>query len=188
MNRTFLAAISLATLAVSGSAVSQVKPQPRPMLCPKPQYQTIAPASPSAVQNQIRALEWALPRATMNETMQNKAFLHTFQWRDEGCCQVMGATITIRLKSLTTASSRTGSDAGNDTLRIYHNGVILGDVTGFIWPIGTPVGTVATRTINLSAATLAALNTNNMISVGVQDDTAVQAVQIQLNRCCLNKK
>ena len=188
MNRLRFTAACLAALSTSGPAISQVKPPPRPMMCPKPDYQTIAPASPSGVQSQFRALEWGLPRAALNETMQNKIFLHTFQWRDEGCCQVMAATVTIRLRALTAATSRASSDAGNDTMRLFHNGVATSEVTGFVWPLGTPAGTVVTRNIPLTAATLALMNSNNMIRVAVQDDTAVEAVQVQLNRCCLTKR
>lgn len=158
------------------------------MPCPDPQYQTIAPASADPVQSQFTPLVWGIARANLNEQMPNKQFLHTFQWKDDGCCQVMGATVTIRMKSIQPSSTRTSADSGNDSYSLWHNGVGMVGVGGFIWPLGTPAGTVATRTMVLTPAMLAAINTNNMLSVAVQDDTTVEAVQLQLNRCCLKKR
>lgn len=182
-------ALCLAALTVASPVFGQAaKPKPRPMLCPDPQYQTIAPASATPVQNQFTPAVWAVARANLNEPMSNKMFLHTFQWKDEGCCQVMAATVTIRMKSIEAASSRTASDAGNDSFGLWNAGAGLAGSGGFIWPVGTPAGTVTTKTIVLTPAMLASINSNNMLSVAVQDDTTVLSVQVQLDRCCLKKR
>lgn len=189
MKRYLSAVLFLAALSGASPALSQAdKPRPRPMMCPNPQYETIAPASVAPVQNQFSAAVWAVPHANLNETVPNKMFLHTFQWKDAGCCQVMGAKVTMRLKSLAGASSRTASDAGNDSFGLWNAGASLAGSGGFAWPLGTAAGTVTTKTIVLTPAMLASINGNNMLSVVVQDDTTVEAVSLQLNRCCLKKR
>ncbi|MEG3181065.1 hypothetical protein [Sphingomonas sp. LT1P40] len=188
MKKMLSAAVLLALLSSASPAITQVKPKPRPMMCPDPQYQTIAPASASPVQSQFTPAVWGVARTNLNGTAQNKMFLHTFQWKDDGCCQVMSGKVTIRMKSLAVASARTASDAGNDSFGLWHNGAGIAGSGGYIWPLGTPAGTVVTKTIVLTPAMLAMMNSNNTISVAVQDDTMVQAVQIQLDRCCLTKK
>lgn len=207
MKKLVLAFASLAVLATTayaqigpgkpidfGKPVEVVGPRPAirpemgPIPCPNEDWQSIAPAAASARQNQFTPAVWALPRAVLNDTVQNRMFLHTFDWKDDGCCQVMQATVTVRLRALTGASSRTASDAGNDTISLWHNGTQLAASGGYIWPLGTTAGTVTTRTIPLTPAMLASINTNNTLSISVQDDTSVESVQLNLGRCCVKRR
>ncbi len=187
MNRSFSSIACLVALSTATSLIAQEKPNERPMLCPFPTSVTTGAASLTPIQNQFPASIWAVARGGLNETAENKMVLHTFQWKDAGCCKVMGAKVTIRMKSLATATSRTASDAGNDSYGLWNAGASLAGSGGFIWPIGTPVGTVVTKTIVLTPAMLMSINGNNMLSVVVQDDTQVQSMQVQLDRCCLEK-
>lgn len=189
MKKLVLAFASLAALAATASAQTDArKPAPKPMPCPNADWQSIAPDAVSPRQDQFTPAVWAVPRAVRNDTIPNRMFLHTFDWKDDGCCQVMQATVTVRLKALTGASSRTASDAGNDTIALWHNGTQLAGSGGYIWPLGTAAGTVTTRTIPLTPAMLAAINTNNTLSISVQDDTSVESVQLNLGRCCIKRK
>lgn len=187
MKKMMLALAPLATVLAATSAMAGPA-RPAPVPCPDPQYQTIATDNAAPQQNQFSPAVWAVPHANRNDPTPNRMFLHTFQWKDEKCCEVMRATLTVRVRSLSGATSRTASDAGNDSMSLWHNGAALAGAGGFIWPLGTPAGTVSTRTIVLTPAMLAAINSNNMLSLAVQDDTAVEALQVELHRCCIKKR
>lgn len=189
MKKLVIAFASLVALATTASAQqAERKPPPRPIPCPNADWQSYAPDAASPQQDQFTPAVWAVARAVRNDTISNRMFLHTFQWKDEGCCQVMQGTVTVRFRALNPASSRTASDAGNDTFSLWHNGAQFAGSGGFIWPLGTQAGTVTTRTITLTPAMLAAINTNNTLSISVQDDTSVESVQLNIGRCCIRGK
>src|SRR5262249_10774372 len=74
--------------------------QPRPG-CPSPVVVTLTAGSPNVVNADFTPAQLALPRAVLNETAPNKAFLYTFQWkRDERCCEITKAVLTVKMKAL----------------------------------------------------------------------------------------
>jgi hypothetical protein len=192
-NRYFSLPVVLAIFALTaGSALAQRERIPADGLhiqpaCPKPVVMTLTAGAPTVVNADFNAIQLGAPRAALNETNINRSFLYTFEWkRDERCCEITKAVLTVKMKSLGPGASKTASDAGNDGIAIMHNGSTVAPFTEPVygsWPF--PVGQLATKQWNLTGAALANLNANRRLSIYVQDDTSVLSATLQLWGCCL---
>lgn len=189
MKRISASSILLVALFCATPTIAQIRPAPpRPIPCPKPMNDNIQLTTPAPDQRDFAAATWAAPRAGLNSTLNNHQFLHTFRWDSRSCCQVLSATLTVRMKAIDPASSRTASDAGNDVLGISRLGVgVAVSGAGYIWPLPSAVGATIVKTITFNAAQLADLNIDNRVSMYVEDDTAVVGATLTLQRCCLDK-
>ncbi len=185
-NSLFLGMLIGCVLAASAASAQDAS---RPMLCPKPTYLTITAGAPSVFNADFSAAALAAPRAGLHNTLPNKMFLNTFQWkRPAGCCSdITSATLTVQMKANQGGSSKTASDAGNDLIGISRNGV---GVPGYAGPVYSSfpfaAGQTVTKTFVLTGAELANLNMDNRLSFTVEDDTQVVSATLQLSRCCLN--
>ena len=60
------------------------------------------------------------------DTSINKNFLYTFQWkREQRCCQITKAVLTVKMKANQGGQSSTSADAGNDGIAIMHLGNVV---------------------------------------------------------------
>jgi hypothetical protein len=156
--------------------------------CPKPISLTLTATTPNVVNSDFSAGQLGAPRAWLNDPLINKSFLYTFQYaKDEKCCEVTSAVLTVRMKANQNGHSKTSSDAGNDGIAIMYNAAV-------VLPFSQPVysswsfnaGQTATKTWSLTGAALANLNATHRLSIYVQDDTMVQSATLQISGCCLN--
>ena len=158
--------------------------------CPRPIALTLKADPPSFVATDFNQAQLGAPHMTgLNATTGDKNFLHTFQWkRDERCCQVTRAVLTVKMKSIHGGQSATSSDAGNDGIAIMHAGAAVAPYNEAVYsavpkPFGT--GQPAVKTWNLTGAALNNINTSSQLSFAVQDDTGVESATLQLWGCCL---
>jgi len=173
---------------MTGTAVIRPLP-PKPIPCPHPMNDSLVMSTPTPYQQDFSAASWSAPRAGVGSGLDNHQFLQTFRWDSRTCCQVLSATLTVRLKAIDGASSRAASDAGNDALGIARNGVgVPASGTGYIWPIPSAAGATITKTVTFNAAQLVNLNTDSRLSFVVEDDTAVLGATLTMQRCCLDRK
>ena len=191
-SRRQLAQVALFSLLAlgAGSAFAQTAAgEGRGGGCPNPISETINVGQPNV--GAFRADQLALPRAWLNDSAANKAFLGTFQWKPKSkCCEITRATLTVNMKANTASTSATASDAGNDTI-----GVMVGGVGAMPQPGGQvytptfafPAGTLITKTFNITGTALANLETGGGLSFVVQDDTMVMSATLTLSDCCLSR-
>lgn len=156
--------------------------------CPRPISLTLTATTPNVVNSDFSALQLGAPRAWLNDPAINKNFLYTFQFaRDERCCEVTSAVLTVRMKANQGGQSKTSADAGNDGISIMYNGSV---VPPFSQPVYASwsfnAGQTATKTWTLTGAALANLNATRRLSIYVQDDTMVQSATLQISGCCLS--
>ncbi|MDO8380309.1 MAG: hypothetical protein V4597_20910 [Pseudomonadota bacterium] len=184
MKRTIFMTALIGCLLSAGMALGQEAG--RPMLCPKPSYETIDMSTPTPINSEFRPDMLAIARAGVNDTAPNKFFLHTFQWKSPQCCQILGATLTITLRANQPGTSATASDSGNDSMGVMGNQVAFPGLNGPVYTsFPVAMNQPTTRTYVMTPAALAAMNANNRISFYVQDDTRVLSAKLQISRCCL---
>ncbi|MDO8802620.1 hypothetical protein [Phenylobacterium sp.] len=184
MKRTIFMTALIGCLLSAGMALGQ--DTGRPMLCPKPSYETIDLSTPTPINADFRPDMLAIARAGLNDAAPNKFFLHTFQWKPPQCCQILGATLTITLRANQAGTSAAGSDAGNDSMGVMSNGVAFPGLNGAVYTaFPVAINQPTTRVYVMSAAALAAMNADNRLSFYVQDDTRVLSAKLQINRCCV---
>lgn len=184
MKRTIFMTALIGCLLSAGMALGQ---EPgRPMLCPKPSYETIDMTTPTPVNAEFRPDMLAIARAGVNDTAPNKFFLHTFQWKPPQCCQILSATMTITLRANQPSASAAGSDSGNDSMGVMSNQVAFPGLNGPVYTtFPVAMNQPTTRTYVMTPAALASMNANNRISLYVQDDTRVLSAKLQISRCCV---
>ncbi|HKO43696.1 MAG TPA: hypothetical protein VJU84_10410 [Pyrinomonadaceae bacterium] len=156
--------------------------------CPRPISLTLTATTPNVVNSDFSAVQLGAPRAWLNDPAINKNFLYTFQYaKDERCCEVTSAVLTVRMKANQSGQSKTSADAGNDAISIMYN-------AGVVPPFSQPVysswsfnaGQTSTKTWTLTGSALANLNATRRLSIYVQDDTMVQSATLQISGCCLS--
>jgi hypothetical protein len=156
--------------------------------CPRPIALTLSATTPNVVNADFNATQLGMPRAWLNDPGINKGFLYTFQpIRDEKCCEITSAILTVKLRANQAGQAQTGSDAGNDGIAIMFLGSSVPPFSEPVyssWPF--PVGQTATKTWNLTGAALAHLNATHRLSIWAQDDSAVLSATLQLSGCCVN--
>jgi hypothetical protein len=156
--------------------------------CPRPIALNLSATAPNVVNADFNATQLGISRAWLNDPAINKGFLYTFQpIRDEKCCEITSAILTVKLRSNQAGQSKTSSDSGNDGIAIMFLGSTVPPFSEPVygsWPF--PVGQTATKTWNLTGAALAHLNATHRLSIWVQDDSAVLSATLQLSGCCLN--
>jgi hypothetical protein len=184
--------MDLNTPATPATPVGQQTVPPVSFPCPNPLHLTLT-AGPGNVLNNVFAGDFsaaalAASRTGLNDSGHDKFFLCTFTWRlPRHCCQITRAVLTVKMKSNKAGTSKTSSDAGNDTISISHaglGGAALGESVYSSWPF--PIGTPSVKTYTLSPDALAFINTNHRLSFSVQDDTMVQSATLELWGCCLS--
>lgn len=157
-------------------------------VCPRPVNVTLDATTPYVLNSDFAPAHLSGPRATLNETAPDKGFLHTFQWRKEQrCCEVTKAVLTVKMRALQSGYSQTSSDAGNDAIHLLHGGSAVLPFSERVygsWPFSA--GQTAVKGWNLTGAALGYLNTNGTVSFYVQDDTAVESATLQIQACCLS--
>ena len=87
-------------------------------------------------------------------------------------------TLTITIKALQGGGFNTAS-SGNDGINIISGGVSVAGLTP--WPSGATTGQTKTVTLNIPPNVLA----TGLVSLYVQDDTAVLSADLNLKGCCL---
>jgi hypothetical protein len=120
----------------------------------------------------------------------DRNFLHTFQWtKDQKCCQITRAVLTVKMKSILGGQTATSADAGNDGIAIMYQGNVVAPYNEAVYsnvPKPFPAGTPATKQWVLNPAALNIINTYGRLSFAVQDDTSVVSATLQLTGCCLS--
>ena len=160
--------------------------------CPRPIALTLTATNPTSfdpadfAQGQLNA-----PHMTgLGDTSINKNFLYTFKWkRDERCCQITKAVLTVKLRANQAGQAATSADAGNDGIAIMHLGNVVPPYNESVYsnvPKPFPVGQPATKTWNLTGAALNNINAFNKLSFAVQDESRVDSATLQLWGCCLS--
>lgn len=189
--RTLFKLAAVGSLLAAGSVMAQDASRPqepgRPVPCPSPTSQTLVASGSSLFAGDLPAAVTANMTGLASPIM-NKHHPYTFRWKSPACCKIMGATLTITLKSISSGTSNATSDAGNDTIGIAHNGVGLAGVGGYVFPNSPfPAGTTVTKVFNLTPAQIATLNLDgdNRLTFNTQDDTMVTSATLVLNRCCI---
>ena len=192
-------------LAVLALPAASVKPQQRqgppkdelPIVkgdCPKPITNlTLTATSPTSfVAADFNAGQLAGPQmTTLGDKSNDKHFLYTFQWkREERCCQITKAILTVKMKSNQSGQSKNSPDAGNDQIAIMSNGNLVPPYNELIY-MGPPpawsfnVNQPATKTWPLNQTALNNINASGDLSFVVGDDTRVESATLQLWGCCL---
>ncbi len=156
--------------------------------CPRPISLTLTATTPNVVNSDFSAAQLGAPRAWLNDPAINKNFLYTFQYaKDERCCEVTSAILTVRMKANQGGQSKTSSDAGNDGISIMYNGSVVPPFSQAVYSSWSfNVGQTSTKTWTLTGAALANLNATHRLSIYVQDDTMVQSATLQISGCCLS--
>lgn len=185
--------VSASFTLIAASANSQERkalPNKLPIIeaaCPKPIIAlTLTATAPNVLNSDFNSAQLGAPRAWLNDSSFNKSFLYTFQWkREERCCQITRALLTVKVKANQRGLSSTSSDAGNDSITIMHSGVSVQSEAIYYnyWPFS--VGLMASKSVTLNPAALNNLNATGQLSFDVQDDTSVQSATLQLWGCCL---
>ena len=156
--------------------------------CPRPIALTLTASTPNVVNSDFSATQLGAPRAWLNDPAINKSFLYTFQYaKDERCCEVTSAILTVKMKANQGGQSKTSADAGNDGIAVMYLGSSVPPFSQLVyspWPFNA--GQTATKTWNLTGAALAHLNATHRLSIYVQDDTMVQSATLQISGCCLS--
>lgn len=177
----------LALLLTASSVMAQTPARVDKLIpCPYPDSSTIsAPASGASTfvpSEYPPSLPPLIAGSVWNQPGADKAFGYTFRYRlpnPHECCAITGGRLVINIKALQNATSVTSPDAGNDGINVYVAGAQVGAATP--WLGGANAGATKTVTIALPASAF----TNGFISFYVQDDTAVQSAQLQIDRCCI---
>jgi hypothetical protein len=195
-------AYTLLAASIALAATASVKPQDRKAAataidvrqlaaksdCPRPITVTLTAGSPYVLNSDFNQIQLGAPRAALNEQAMDKSFLYTFRWAKDGnCCEISRAVLTVRMKALSGGQSKTSADAGNDGIAIMHNGTAVQPYAEAVyssWPF--QAGQTAVKTWNLTGAALNYLNTNQTLSLYVQDDTSVQSATLEIYGCCLS--
>jgi len=161
--------------------------------CPRPIALTLTATNPTSFDAaDFSAAQLAAPHMTgLGDTSINKHFSYTFHWkRDERCCQITRAILTVKMKSNQAGQLRTSPDAGNDGIAIMYNRNVVPPYNELVY-IGPPpawsfnVNQPAVKTWTLNPAALNAINASGRLSFDVQDDTRVESATLQLWGCCL---
>lgn len=154
--------------------------------CPRPISLTLTAANPPNVfAGDFAPVQLTSP-VGLNFTGPDKAFLYTFQWRrEQGCCQITKAVLTVKMRSNLPGQSKTDHAAGNDAIYIMHAGQsVYGEPVYSQWPF--PVNHPTVKQWTLSPAVLNNINTFGRLSLYLQDDTRVESATLQLTGCCLS--
>jgi hypothetical protein len=158
--------------------------------CPHPITVTLTATNPpNVVASNFSAGELA-GQVGLNDSGTNTHFLSTFQWkRDQRCCQITRALLTVVIKANQGGSSLTSSDAGNDGISIIQAGnSIQGEPIYNNTTFPFNAGLIVTKSLTLNAAALSYLNNSGFVNLYVQDDSGVQSATLQLWGCCLTSR
>ena len=197
--KQFLAySLLVATFALSTVSARPQEPKALPNYglpivkgdCPNPIALTLTAKNPTSFDPaDFSPGQLAAPHmAGLGDTSNDKHFSYTFQWkRDERCCQITRAILTIKMKS-NQAGRLGGSDASNDGIAIMYNKNVVPPYNEAVYSGVSkpfPVNQPATKSWTLNAAALNAINASGRLSFDVQDDTRVESATLQLWGCCL---
>jgi hypothetical protein len=156
--------------------------------CPRPIALTLTATTPYVFNGDFTAAQLAAPRAFLNDPSPNKSFLYTFQWkREQSCCEITSAILTVKLRANQGGMSKTSSDAGNDGIALMRLGSTIPPFSQPVyssWPFNT--GQTVTKTWILTGLALSHLNATGRVNVYEQDDSAVTSATLQINGCCLS--
>jgi hypothetical protein len=174
------------TTSLFGQTAERI-PTPTPIelpatRCPFPRTLTVPGgkvASPVASDFPV-VIRPLIAGSVWNQTAINKAFGHTFRFpvMPRQCCLWNQATLTVNVKALQ-ESPKGGANASNDSVNVYSGGVAIGQQLP--WTNGAHKNDTKTLTFQINAPSL----TTGMISIYVQDDTAVVSADLVLTGCCL---
>src|SRR6266403_2050464 len=125
--------------------------------CPRPISLTLTATTPNVVNSDFSAAQLGAPRAWLNDPAINKNFLYTFQYaKDERCCEVTSAVLTVRMKANQGGQSKASADAGNDAISIMYNaGLVLPFSQSVYSSWAFNAGQTTTKTWTLTGAALA---------------------------------
>lgn len=186
-----LVLIALAGFTSLGTGQEEKKGLPeqeavgRTPLCPDPRYINLTAPPPQAATPYTA--DFAPGPASLMDfggDIPDRQLRHTFYWRfNTPCCQELSGKLILQFRSIQGGGSATSSDAGNDKVYIFSNGVnLLAQPLYTSFPFSS--GQTGTKTIVLTPAML----TNHRLSFLVQDDTSVISAKLKLVVCCLDVK
>jgi hypothetical protein len=180
--KRILFATAIFILSVAGSLIAQDTRIPLETRCPFPTTLTIAGGTVAApvIAEFPANTQAAIVGSAWNQAAANKAFGHTFRFpvRPRECCVITKGTLVVNVRALQDATSG-GADAGNDGANLYSGGALVTGQT--IWTPPVNAGQTKSLTFNLTAGALA----TGLLSIYVQDDTAVVSAQLVVEYCCL---
>jgi hypothetical protein len=178
------------TVILAALAASSALAQERPILiqetrCPFPTTLSIPGGTVAApvVSEFPAGTATAIAGSVWNQTAPNKAFGHTFHFpaTPGECCLMTKGTLTVTFKALQDASQG-GANAGNDGATLYSGHTVVAQQQ--IWPGTASAGATTTLTFPLGANALA----SGLLSLYVQDDTAVLKAELVVEGCCLSPR
>ena len=145
--------------------------------------------NPYALKSDFTSAQWSNHTEILGDSRTNIHYLHTFQWKKSPnvCCHCTSAVLTVNMESNLPGRSATSSDAGNDTITIMRNGVVVLPYnekvySSFPFPIHTP----ATKQWQITGTALKNMCKDGRLSIDVQDDTMVlKNTNLQIRGCCL---
>ena len=181
-----LVVLSAATLsAQEEQREAPVKYPPGQFPCPHPYSQTFKappPATPAPVLSELPAnMQSPVAGSQWNQTAINKHFAHTFRFPSERqCCLISKATLSVTIKALQGGPKDSPSSA-NDMVYVFAGGTVLQSQQP--WKNGVATGTTTTLTFNFTQQQLA----GGMLTIYVQDDTAVVSASLNVSGCCIRK-
>jgi hypothetical protein len=185
MKNSLITCTLLILLLTAGLAAAQEPRETIPRIpCPYPfaVHLTGGPGAPSpapVLQEFPANLQQLIAGSLWTQKAINKQFGHTFHFpSSKECCLMTKATLTLHLIAL---QGGAGATSANDGVSVYANHQLAGQSTP--WSQTVTTGDTTTITFSIPANLL----TGGMVSFYVQDDTAVESANLDVEGCCLKR-
>jgi len=179
MKKTLIATIVLAALAAPLLAQEERHPGP-PVPCPHPVSVVILAGTTPPTPDQMDLGPQLYPTSVgsqWNQTAVNKHFGHTFHFAKE-CCLMTSGTLTVKIKALQGGPAKSATSA-NDAVNLVSNKTVVQQQQP--WINGVSTGATTVVTFNVPASVLS----RGLLSIFVQDDTAVLSAELKMTGCCI---
>jgi len=187
MNKRFAIGVILIISAAAAAFAQEARIDPEYNRCPRPFSTVIVgenspPAPNAAAFSAIGINPTTVSGSQWNQTQVNKAFGTTFHFPAPGkdCCLMTYGVLIVKLKAL--QGGGTGSSSSwNDDIVVFSG--THKDGNQRIWSQTAPVhtGDMTQLQFPLSAQTLQ----SGVVSLYVEDDTAVVSAHLELRGCCI---
>ena len=154
--------------------------------CPHPLSTTIVstglPQGPAGAGGQFPAnIAQASMASGLGDMRANHTFAYTFKWDvpKERCCEILAARITLVVKCHDDIPD-------NDAWGLFRNGAAIYSGGAIGWPSNCS-GQTKTISVSLPTSVVGFMNTDNQLSVLVEDDTAVMSAKLEMSGCCVTR-
>jgi hypothetical protein len=179
----YLSAFVVVLLIVSSAMAQELRTGP-PVPCPHPVSLVLHAPPPSPPTRDPGDFSGTLGTATngsvWNQTQVNKGFGYSFQLPKKECCIFTQGTLVVTVKALQGGPKGSPTSA-NDAVEVVHNGASVPGAAVQPFINGCTTGQTTTVTINVPANILA----TGIVSLYVEDDTAVISAELRLQGCCI---